>query len=106
MIVRVWTARTTLANARKYREHFETQVLPALQEVAGYQGAELLSSVGSGHVEIVVTTRWESLKAIRGFAGADLEGAVVAEEVKALFTRWDRGVRHYELLVQDIPADF
>ena len=42
------------------------------------------------------------MEAIRDFAGADIEKAVVAEEVKPLFTHWDRRVRHYEVLVDAI----
>jgi hypothetical protein len=51
--------------------------------------------------QIVVLTFWRSLDAIRGFAGADLEGAVVAEEVAGLLTQFDRRVRHYEVAVRD-----
>jgi heme-degrading monooxygenase HmoA len=101
MIARIWTAHTTPENAPKYREHFETQVLPALRSVPGYAGAELFNSVASDEVEIVVTTRWQSLAAIRAFAGADPESAVVAEEVQPFFTQWDRRVRHYEVLVEE-----
>ena len=105
MIARVWGARMTRANAAKYREHFETQVLPTLRMITGYVGGELLNSLGADDVEIVVTTRWHSMEAIRAFAGADLEKAVVAEEVKSLFTHWDRRVRHYEMLVDAVEPD-
>lgn len=52
-------------------------------------------------VEILVITWWRSLDAIRGFAGTDLEDAVVAEEAASLLTRFDRRVRHYQLVVKD-----
>lgn len=109
MIARVWSARLTRANAVKYREHFETQVLPTLRGLTGFGGGELLSSLGVDNVEIVVTTLWRSMEAIHDFAGADIENAVVAEEVKSLFTHWDRHVRHYEVLVNSIeptPGEF
>jgi hypothetical protein len=51
-------------------------------------------------VEIIVLTFWRSLDSIRGFAGPDLEGAVVAEEAAALLTQFDRRVRHYEVAVR------
>jgi heme-degrading monooxygenase HmoA len=56
-------------------------------------------------VEILVLTFWRSLDAIHGFAGADLEAAVVAEEAAALLTGFDRRVRHYEVGVQDDARD-
>jgi heme-degrading monooxygenase HmoA len=101
MIARVWSARTTAAHAPAYVEHLRTQVLPALRRVEGYGGATLLERAAPEGVEIIVLTFWQSLDAIRGFAGADLEGAVVAEEAAALLTQFDRRVRHYEVAVHD-----
>ena len=101
MIARVWSARTTGAQAPAYVEHLRTQVLPAVRKVDGYGGAMLLERAAPEAVEILVLTFWRSLNAIRGFAGADLEGAVVAEEAAALLTQFDRRVLHYEVAVQD-----
>src|SRR5262245_61007020 len=97
MIARVWSARTTAAQAPSYVEHLRTQVLPALRRVDGYGGAMLLERPSTDAVEIIVLSFWQSLDAIRGFAGADLEAAVVAEEAAALLTEFDRRVRHYEV---------
>jgi heme-degrading monooxygenase HmoA len=101
MIARVWSARTTGAQAPAYVEHLRTQVLPAVRGADGYGGALLLERATPDGVEIIVLTFWQSLDAIRGFAGADLEGAVVAEEAADLLTEFDRRVRHYEVAVRD-----
>jgi heme-degrading monooxygenase HmoA len=101
MIARFWSAQTTGAQAPAYVEHLRAQVLPALRRLDGYGGALLLERPAHDSVEIIVLTFWQSLDSIRGFAGADLEGAVVAEEAAALLTRFDRRVRHYEVPVQD-----
>jgi heme-degrading monooxygenase HmoA len=61
----------------------------------------LLEREDSDEIEIVVITFWRSLEAIRGFAGANLEGAVVADEAAAVLTQFDRHVRHYELVARD-----
>jgi heme-degrading monooxygenase HmoA len=61
----------------------------------------LLEQATPNAVEIVVITFWRSVDSMRGFAGADLEGAVVAEEAAALLTQFDRRVRHYEVVVKD-----
>ncbi len=102
MIARVWSARATPANVMRYRDHFVAHVLPEVQAVAGYTGASVLT-LGIQEVEIIVTTRWTSLDAIRGFAGDDIERAVVHEAAKALFLSWDERVQHYEVIVSD-PA--
>jgi heme-degrading monooxygenase HmoA len=72
-----------------------------LRKVDGYAGAVLLERVAADAVEIIVITWWRSLDAMRGFAGADLEKAVVADEAASLFTHFDHRVRHYEVTVKD-----
>jgi heme-degrading monooxygenase HmoA len=106
MIARFWSARVTPAHAPAYVDHLKGQVLPAVRKVDGYGGAVLLEREDSGMVEIIVITWWRSLEAIRGFAGADIEAAVVADEAAALLTRFDRRVRHYTLVVkEDTPHE-
>ena len=95
MIERVWTARTTRDGAIKYADHFRRAVLPELSAIAGYQGARLLERELNGGIEIVVVTRWQTLDAIRAFAGDELDRAVVHDEAAALFSDYDRKVRHY-----------
>ena len=104
MIARFWSAQTTPARAPAYVDHLRTHVLPTVRRVDGYAGAMLLERDAPDAVEIIVITWWRSLEAIRGFAGADPEEAVVAAEAAALLTAFDRRVRHYELVVEDDAA--
>ncbi len=76
-------------------------MLPTVRTVDGYAGAMLLEQATPNAVEIIVITFWRSVDSIRGFAGADLAGAVVADEAAALLTQFDRRVRHYEVVVKD-----
>ena len=101
MIARFWSARATHDRAPTYVEHLRSHVLPTVRSIDGYGGAVLLEREEADQVEILVVTFWRSLEAIRGFAGADLEEAVVAEEAAALLTQWDHRVRHYEVVVED-----
>jgi heme-degrading monooxygenase HmoA len=101
MIARLWTAQTTPAQAPAYAEHLRTQVLPAVRAMDGYGGAMLLERALPGAVEILVLTFWRSVDSIQGFAGADVEGAVVAKEAAALLTQFDQRVRHYEVAMKD-----
>ncbi len=105
MIARVWTARTTPAQASGYAEHLRAHVLPALRQVSGYAGMKFLQRTLPGAVEVVVVTFWQSMEAVRRFAGDDPERAVVVEEAAALLTDFDRRVRHYEVVAQDGPGD-
>jgi heme-degrading monooxygenase HmoA len=75
--------------------------LPTVRKVDGYAGAMLLERKALELVEIIVITLWQSLDSIRGFAGGDLEEAVIADEAASLLTQFDRRVRHYEIVVAD-----
>ena len=101
MFARIWSAQTSSDGSSAYVEHLRTRVLPAVRKLAGYRGALLLERAVPGAIEVVVITFWESVDAIRGFAGADLERAVVADEAAALLTQFDLRVRHYEVAVRD-----
>jgi heme-degrading monooxygenase HmoA len=101
MIERVWLARTTRDGAAKYAEHFRRVVIPELSAIDGYRGARLLERESNGGVEVIVVTRWHNLEAIRAFAGEELDRAVVHDEAAALFTDYDRKVRHFGVVVSD-----
>ena len=102
MIERVWSARTVSRDgAAAYAAYFRRVVLPELAAVGGYRGATLLQRDLRGGIEIVVSTRWDSLDVIRSFAGDDIARAVVHDEAAALFSDHDRIVRHFEIVSED-----
>jgi heme-degrading monooxygenase HmoA len=95
VIARVWRGRGSADGIRRYcHEHFEPVVLPALRNLPGFVAAEVLAADD----EVVVVTRWESLDAVRRFAGADYETAVVEPVVAELLDSFDQRVRHYTVL--------
>lgn len=98
-IVRHWSARTTEAQLPKYLEHFSKNVLPELRSVSGFLGVTVSVRPSTNEAEILVETSWRSLDAIRAFAGADIEAAVVAPEAAALLIDYDRRVRHTEVAI-------
>ena len=97
MIVRIWRGRATSANADAYHHHVTTTVFPALTGIPGHRGAYLLRREMDGEVEFLAVTLWESLEAVRAFAGEDAEVAVVEPEARAVLSDFDEFVRHYEL---------
>jgi heme-degrading monooxygenase HmoA len=109
VIARIWTARTTRAKAPLYADYLRTHVFAGLREIEGYEDAMLLqrpsTALGAGDVaedvEVQVITFWRSLDAIRAFAGADTDAAVVTEQAAALLTGFDRRVRHFEIVQHD-----
>jgi heme-degrading monooxygenase HmoA len=97
MIARVWRGSTRAAHADDYLRHLKTRVLPELSSIGGHRGVDVLRRPHDDGVEFVVITWWESIDAIRSFAGPDVERAVVPAEAQALLEEYDRRARHYEL---------
>jgi heme-degrading monooxygenase HmoA len=100
VIVRAWSARATGRGARAYFAHARRRVLPALRRVGGHRGSLVLRRRRGGDVEIVVLTFWDSLAAIRAFAGPDLTRAVVEPEARAVLRRCDTRARHFEVVLE------
>ena len=98
MILRMWHARATVENSGKYVEHATKKVFPALSAIEGHRGAYLLRRAVDGAVEFVVLTLWESMEAIREFAGAKPEKAVVEPEARAVLTAFDESVTHFQVV--------
>jgi heme-degrading monooxygenase HmoA len=104
VIARIWTARSTPALAPAYVRHFEEQVAPELRALGGYAGARVLVRTDAGQAHVMVITWWQSLDAIRAFAGDALETAVVHDRAAKLLTDFDRRVVHYDVASTDDPA--
>jgi heme-degrading monooxygenase HmoA len=89
MIMREWRGMAARSNADAYPKHFREHVVPELHLVAGFAGAQLSRRQLDDKVEFLVLTRWQSLDAIRAFAGSDMEKAVVAPNAAAALIRHD-----------------
>ena len=97
MIARVWRGRTARENADAYQELLATTILPGIDRVQGFRGAELFRRDDGEEVEFMTITRFASLEAVREFAGEDYEQAVISEEAHGLLSSFDERVVLYEL---------
>lgn len=98
MIIREWRAQASRSHSAMYPEHFRAVVIPELKGIPGFLGASLSQCQRGNHVEFVVLTRWATMDAVRQFAGASPENAVVDQRAVAALTAYDGVVRHYEVL--------
>ena len=100
MIARIWHGWTTPANADAYEPLLRSEVLPEIRRIAGARGAYVLRDPLEEEVEFVTITLWDSLDAIRTFAGDDYALAVVPPAARELLSRFDGRSRHYEAVVE------
>ena len=101
MIERIWRGWTSAEKADAYQRFLQHDFLPAAHAIPGYRGARVLRREAGDEVEFVTVTHFDSLDAIRDFAGDDLEKAHIAPEARALLSRWEERVTHYERAFED-----
>lgn len=100
MIARLWHGWTTRGNADAYENLLRSEVLPGIHRVKGYKDAYLLRRDAGEEVEFVTLTFFDSLQAVREFAGADYEVAVVPPPARKLLSRFDQRSAHYETILK------
>jgi heme-degrading monooxygenase HmoA len=101
MIARVWRGWTMRENADQYQELLGTTILPGIDRVRGFRGAELLRRDVGDEVEFITVTRFTSLDGVREFAGDDYERAVISDEAHGLLSRFEERVAIYEIAFED-----
>lgn len=99
MIARIWHGWAPVDSADAYQQHYESDVKPHLADVAGFSGARLLRRQEGAEVEFTSITFFTDLDAVRGFAGDQLELAVVEEAARKALSHWDVTVTHHEVTV-------
>ncbi len=102
MIIRIWHGWTTPQNADAYEALLKEEIFVGIRDrhIRGYQGIELLRRDTGDEVEFITIMRFDSLDAVREFAGEDYELAVVPTRARAILSRFDARSQHYEVRVE------
>jgi heme-degrading monooxygenase HmoA len=99
LISRVWHGWTTPRNADAYEALLKEEVFVGIRgrKITGYRGIHLFRRDLGDEVEFVTVMWFDSLDAVRAFAGEDFEVAVVPPKARALLCRFDERSQHYEV---------
>ena len=100
MIVRMWHGCVPTKKAKAYREFTNQRAIPDYQSVPGNISVHILERQEGDLTHFITLTFWESLDAIRGFAGDDLEKAKYYPEDKDFLLEFEPRVVHYEVVGQ------
>lgn len=102
MISRIWHGYTTTANADAYEALLKSEIFTGIQnrQIAGYKGIQLLRRDLEGETEFVTEMWFDSIDAVRVFAGKDYEVAVVPPKARAILSRFDARSQHYDVRVE------
>ena len=99
MISRIWHGWTAPDNANPFEALLKEEIFVATgnRQIPGYRGIDLLRRDVGGEVEFVTVMWFDSLDAVRAFAGEDYTVAVVPPTARRLLSRFDTCAQHYEV---------
>lgn len=102
MISRIWHGWTTPANADTYEALLKEEIFVGIQDrhIRGFKSIQLLRRNVGEEVEFVTIMLFDSLDAVREFAGEDYEVAVVPDKAQAVLAHFDVRSQHYEVRVE------
>lgn len=104
MIARIWRGRTHAAKSDEYLSILERTGLKEYAETEGNRGVLLLRRVSDGVAEFTALTLWDSMEAVRRFAGDDPERAHYYPEDAGYLLEMTPTVEHYEVAWHDLSA--
>ena len=105
MVERHWRGISIREKAEQYIHHLTNETLPELKALPGFKSLSILRREAEEGTAFLIITRWETLEAIRLFAGIDLESAVVPNIVKSIMIKFDSRVEHYDVVHQSGSLD-
>ena len=97
MIARIWRGSVRRVDRNAYAKYMRETGIAAYAETPGNLGAwMLLRDVDEG-TEFVMLTLWQSLEAVKAFAGEDYEAAVFYPEDERFLVERELRAAHYEV---------
>jgi heme-degrading monooxygenase HmoA len=96
-IARVWHGRTPLARAAEYRQYLFDNGVKKIAEIPGNRGVQLMMRKTSDEAEFMVVSYWDSIDAIKGYAGATYEHVHDLPRDAEFLIDKEKLVRHFDL---------
>jgi len=99
MISRIWHGWTTPENADQYEALLKDEIFVGIQnrKIRGFKSIQLLRREVEQEVEFITIMLFDSIDAVRDFAGEDYEVAVVPPEARTVLSHFDERSQHYEV---------
>ena len=99
MVARTWRGVVRTDDAEEYARYIAETGFAAYAATPGNRGAWMLRrDDGAGRTEFITFSLWDSYEAIRGFAGDDIEAAVLYPEDERFLIEGGDEVRHYDVV--------
>ena len=101
MISRIWHGWTTHENADGYESLLHEEIFVGIKnkKIKGFKDIQLLRRTVGDEVEFITIMRFDSIDAVREFAGDDYEACVVPANARRILKRFDHRSQHYEIKI-------
>lgn len=98
-ILRIWKGWTTHENAPIYEDMLINEVFPTVKKngVDGLEKVSISTTKLNEEVEFFLVLQFDSLEAVKKFAGDDYEKAYIPDNAKRVLLRYETKAQHYEL---------
>jgi heme-degrading monooxygenase HmoA len=98
VIVRIWRGAVRRADSDAYADYINATGTAEYQATPGNRGVWMLRRDVGELTEFVMVTHWDSMEAVKAFAGEDPGRAVFYPEDERFLVERDETVTHYELV--------
>jgi heme-degrading monooxygenase HmoA len=98
VIARTWRGAVRAEDADAYLDYLEATGLKEYRETPGNRGVIALRRIDRDRCEYLIVSLWDSLDAVKRFAGEDLEKAVFYPEDDRFLIDRDMTSTHYEVV--------
>jgi heme-degrading monooxygenase HmoA len=96
-IARIWRGRALAGKADAYEAYLFASGISKIRETPGNLGVTVLRRQDGQETEFLVISIWESLDAVKRFAGKDYEKTVVLDRDREYLLEVEPTVRHYDI---------
>jgi heme-degrading monooxygenase HmoA len=103
VIARIWRGAVRDQDGDAYANYMERTGVKGYAETPGNRGVYMLRRNVDGKAEFVMFTLWDSLDAVKAFAGEDHELAVLYLEDDRYLVERDERSTHFEV-ARHVPA--
>ena len=97
MIARVWRGATRAADAARYAEYMQATGVRELAATPGNRGVLAYHRIEGDLAHFTVLSLWDSMDAVRGFAGRRPERAVYYPQDEAFLIERGSLVEHWQV---------
>ncbi|NPA90896.1 MAG: antibiotic biosynthesis monooxygenase [Chloroflexi bacterium] len=100
MIARIWHGRTRREDYEAYTAFLKERAIPDYRGTEGFIRLVFLRRLEENEGHFLLITFWESLEAVKRFAGDDYEKAKYYPEDRDFLLEFEEKVEHYEVFAE------